>query len=135
MGTRADFYIGRGKDARWLGSIAWDGDPRNMRFLGATTENEFMLSIVALAMRKDWTKPEDGWPWPWKDSGTTDFAYAWDDGRVYIAAYGRGWSTPPQYFDPRQGDPETLPEVEFPDMTSVQNVTFGPRSGVLLLKG
>ena len=25
MGTRADFYVGHGKDAEWLGSIAWDG--------------------------------------------------------------------------------------------------------------
>jgi len=25
MGTRADFYVGMGKDAEWLGSVAWDG--------------------------------------------------------------------------------------------------------------
>ena len=27
MGTRADFYIGKGTDAEWLGSIAWNGYP------------------------------------------------------------------------------------------------------------
>jgi hypothetical protein len=27
MGTRADFYVGRGGQAEWLGSIAWDGYP------------------------------------------------------------------------------------------------------------
>lgn len=27
MGTRADFYVGRGEQAEWLGSIAWDGNP------------------------------------------------------------------------------------------------------------
>jgi hypothetical protein len=27
MGTRADFYVGRGETAEWLGSIAWDGNP------------------------------------------------------------------------------------------------------------
>jgi hypothetical protein len=27
MGTRADFYIGRGTEAEWLGSVAWDGYP------------------------------------------------------------------------------------------------------------
>ena len=27
MGTRADFYIGRGATAEWIGSIAWDGYP------------------------------------------------------------------------------------------------------------
>jgi hypothetical protein len=25
MGTRSDFYVGKGKDAEWIGSIAWDG--------------------------------------------------------------------------------------------------------------
>jgi hypothetical protein len=27
MGTRADFYIGCGRDSEWIGSIAWDGYP------------------------------------------------------------------------------------------------------------
>lgn len=27
MGTRADFYVGRGKDAEWIGSVAFDGYP------------------------------------------------------------------------------------------------------------
>jgi len=30
MGTRADFYVGRGKTAEWLGSIAWDGYPAGL---------------------------------------------------------------------------------------------------------
>ena len=25
MGSRADFYIGEGTEAEWLGSVAWDG--------------------------------------------------------------------------------------------------------------
>jgi hypothetical protein len=31
MGTRADFYVGRGKDAEWLGSVAFDGYPSGTR--------------------------------------------------------------------------------------------------------
>lgn len=27
MGTRADFYVGTGANAEWLGSIAYDGHP------------------------------------------------------------------------------------------------------------
>lgn len=27
MGTIADFYVGRGPKAEWIGSIAWDGYP------------------------------------------------------------------------------------------------------------
>lgn len=30
MGTRADFYVGRGPEAEYLGSIAWDGHPEGM---------------------------------------------------------------------------------------------------------
>ena len=30
MGTRADFYVGRGESAEWLGSVAWDGNPRGI---------------------------------------------------------------------------------------------------------
>ncbi len=29
MGTRADFYVGLGEQAEWLGSVAWDGNPDN----------------------------------------------------------------------------------------------------------
>ena len=30
MGTRADLYIGRGTDAEWIGSVAWDGYPSGL---------------------------------------------------------------------------------------------------------
>jgi hypothetical protein len=44
MGTRADFYIGRGKRALWLGSVAFDGYPagRAKRLLDAKTERQFI---------------------------------------------------------------------------------------------
>lgn len=31
MGTRADFYVGVGEQAEWLGSIAWDGNPEGIK--------------------------------------------------------------------------------------------------------
>jgi hypothetical protein len=37
MGTRADFYVGRGPDAEWLGSVAMDGYPSGV--FGAPTLN------------------------------------------------------------------------------------------------
>jgi hypothetical protein len=30
MGTRADFYVGKGKKSEWIGSIAWDGYPQGI---------------------------------------------------------------------------------------------------------
>lgn len=77
MGTRADFYVGMGPDAEWLGSIAYDGHPsRYPDVLRAETEADYRSVVAALlASRKDATFPEQGWPWPWKDSDTTDYGY------------------------------------------------------------
>ena len=69
MGTRADFYVGRGQKAEWLGSIAWDGYPDGLSdipVLSAQTEVAFRAAVRdMLASRKDGTTPEMGWPWPW----------------------------------------------------------------------
>jgi hypothetical protein len=66
MGTRADFYIGRGKDAEWLGSVAWDGYPHGFDrpgLMDATTEADYRAAVAAeLDSREDATKPTDGWP-------------------------------------------------------------------------
>ena len=32
MDERADFYVGRGEDAEWLGSITWNGYPKALAF-------------------------------------------------------------------------------------------------------
>jgi hypothetical protein len=63
MGTRADFYVGRGADMEWLGSIAWDGYPPGIRggVLAATSEADFRALLSAfLAPREDVTLPNDG---------------------------------------------------------------------------
>jgi len=133
MGTRADFYIGRGKTAQWVCSIAWDGYPSGIpkKLLKATTQEEFAAALKSFtAKRTDVTLPADGWPWPWNDSRTTDYAYAFDDGKVWASAFGYAW------FDPLRKE-RTIPEdaekvADFPDMSSQQNVTLGERSGVIV---
>jgi hypothetical protein len=132
MGTRADFYVGRGKDAEWLGSIAWDGHPGSIEplILRAAYESELRAAVEQfLGGRDDATFPKDGWPWPWKDSRTTDYAYALDDGKVWASCFGSAW------FDP-QSDAEHPGEkgVEFPDMSARKNVVLsGKKSGLLVL--
>ena len=133
MGTRADFYVGRGKDAEWLGSIAWDGYPGGLeapQLLAATGEPHFREEVASLlAKRDDGTVPGDGWPWPWKDSQTTDYAYAFDDGKVWASGFGRDWLAA----DGPEPDDGDLPKTAiFPDMTAKQNVTLGKRSGVII---
>lgn len=151
MATRADFYVGWGDGMRWVGSVAWDGYPSgtsasidNYGILRARTEAEFLAGIAKMAeARDDFTAPEMGWPWPWADSSTTDFAYAFDGDRVYVsredhdnnadwveaAAFEAGPLTEEQI--------EALPScgpILFPDMTEVQNVNFGERSGVMFIR-
>ncbi len=87
-----------------------------------------------LAGRNDATLPEQGWPWPWEDSRTTDYAYAWDDG-VWVSSCGRPWRTSEQALDPEydDGDSPKMGADAFPNMKHVQNVTMGKRSGAIFL--
>jgi hypothetical protein len=136
MGTRADFYVGRGNDAEWLGSLAWDGYPDGIEdaILGATTDDEFKAAVLkVLQDRDDGTTPEMGWPWPWDTSNTTDFAYAIEDGKVWASCFGGNW------FDPLSEENEDGERAEsdvrtnFPNMKDRKNMTMGPRSGVIVI--
>jgi len=188
MGTRADFYIGRGKDAEWLGSIGNDGYPEGISssIFICRTEEAFREAVKSFldsrmvrdpkapsreetikkfgsplglpgfqfdpfAPSMDATYPDQGWPWPWSDSNTTDFSYAFDDGQVWLTCFGHGWATKTQHDefskvyeawsssdeDAEEPKPpwelEGNEKVEFPDMTGKQNVTLGPRSGLIIL--
>jgi hypothetical protein len=114
MGTRADFYIGVGENAEWLGSVAFDGyewaEEENNFIALSKSADEFRINVnKMLAKRDDATLPKDGWPWPWDDSKLTDFAYYFNDGKV-------GWEDQPVY----------------PNMKDKKNVTLGKRSGLLV---
>lgn len=167
MGSRADFYVGRGKNAEWLGSVAWDGYPGGINNDGcvndggpgtdhpifdATTEAGYRKAVGEhLVTQDDTTWPEHGWPWPWENSNTTDYAYAFDGGKVYCSNFGSDWfevdSQDKNWGEPFADtadwdDPEFDEEAynnyvdsgpqEFPDMTDKKNVTFGKRSGVII---
>ena len=147
MGTRSDFYLGRGEQAEWLGSIAWDGYPEGIvpkegawpagkHLFEAKTEQEFRERLeVFFAGRDDVRRPEDGWPWPWANSLTTNYAYAFDDGKVWASCFGGAW------FDPSQDEPDEPDEpadldvkvAVFPDMTDRQKVALDKRSGLLFV--
>lgn len=132
MGTRADFYVGRGLEAAWLGSIAWDGNPGGIddAVLKAADEATYRTAAEAfIKARDDGTTPDMGWPWPWDDSQTTDYAYAFDDGKVYGSCFGHEWFDPLAKEPPEHSDAKT---AVFPNMKDVANVTYGKRSGFLI---
>ena len=102
MGTKADFYVGRGPDAEWIGSIAMDSwpdghvaSPKFGVILDATDESSFRERVARLiAGVSHGTPPSKGWPWSWDDSLETDYAYAFEDGKVLASCFGRGWFDP-----------------------------------------
>lgn len=144
MGTRADFYIRTATGLDWLGSVAMDGydieemtaefatkSARNQSCLDvkqARTEQEFRAALQSyFSHRWDVTMPAHGWPWPWENSETTDRAYVFDGGVVKLYACGK---------EIVAGDDDAegpAPDCGWPNMTDRQNVTLGPRSGVIFI--
>lgn len=130
MGTRADFYIGEGATAEWLGSVAWDGyewdEDKESPLASAKTEDDFRAAVNKLSSRDDFTSPDRGWPWPWDDSCTTDYAYCLTTDGVKSFCFGRPCS------EKDEEENDNAPKATFPNMKAVQNVDFGKRSGIMI---
>lgn len=134
MGTRADFYVGRGVNAEWLGSIAWDGYKEGIpdQILAITDEAEYRAAVAEfIAKRDDGTTPEMGWPWPWDTSHTTDCCYAFEGDAVLCGSWGRWYTDSTRLEDEDyEGEP-----WEFPNMAERKNTAFGSRSGLIIIGG
>jgi hypothetical protein len=133
LGTRADFYIGRGKTAEWLGSIGWDGYPDGVPkiLLTAKTERQFRRRVKKIACENDdFTQPERGWPWPWDDSNITDYAYAFDEGQVWYTGM-KGWH--PAQSGPDTAEYEGSYTLEFPNMAARRNLRLDSGSGLIII--
>ena len=94
MASTADFYVGRGHDAEWLGSIAWDGLPAGLpaSLRSAATPEAFRAAVTDLvAVRSDGVTPDKGWPWKWDTSHGTAYTYAFDKDRVWTCCFGSSW--------------------------------------------
>jgi hypothetical protein len=130
VGTRADFYSGRGENAEWLGSIGWDGYPDGIddEIKNAKSDAEFREAVEAFLMREDAIRPREGWPWPWDDSNTTDYSYAFD-GEVWGTCFGHGWWP----VNKESEESRDAGKVAFPDMKARKNVQFGAKSGAIII--
>lgn len=141
MGTRADFYVGEGVEAEWLGSIAWDGYLSGIpkEVLGAKTEAEWRERVeefFAGRRNGDATRAADGWPWPWEDSCTTDCAYSFVGGEVRATTWGGALVSIEQarsYEDSEDGWPDG--KGEWPNMKSRASLAAPgtKRSGILVV--
>ena len=142
MGTRADFYVGKGKNAEWLGSIAWDGYREGIPgyILKAKREADFRKAVAKFfSTRDDVTLPERGWPWPWNSSDTTDCSYWFFNSKCWDAVGNPDkyapCDKPYPYDDEDEGKKRlaTLETVEFPDMSARKNVRMDRGSGLIIV--
>lgn len=137
MGTRADFYIGRGEQAQWLGSVAMDGyewEGEGSALMKATTPEEFRAAVAAIQDdREDFTSPAEGWPWPWDDSRTTDYAYVLHEGKTTAFCFGR--EVLPKNGDDEDDAPQADKVDWFPNMSAIKKVQWGRKSGVIVIIG
>ena len=140
MGTRVDFYIGKGADAEWIGSVGNDGyrpikgqaPGVGYALINAKSERAFRSAVTRLFNKfSDHVPAKMGWPWPWDDSGTTDCSYWFFDGKVWdvhckFEPCGPVW-VPCDEPEP-EGDVGTKYEkVVYPNMSAIRNVRGGWR--------
>ncbi len=106
----------------------------------AKSEAEYRAAVLEfLNSRDDGTLPERGWPWPWNDSNTTDYAYTWDNGTVWhTIGYEPSYWWESNRKEPSEDDIDeqmasALQRTDFPDMRSKQKVVRGQRSGLFVI--
>lgn len=96
MGTKADFYVGKGKKAKWIGSIGSDGFPEDIpsEIWNAKNCKEYRKAVKKFFKDEETqeiaTLPDQGWPWSWNDSTNTDYSYTFDKG-VHVSSWGHRW--------------------------------------------
>lgn len=131
--TKADFYIGTGLGARWIGSIGTDGYPvdgviSSEIFLQVNKImfEEMVLDLLRKEKQDDWAAiadEGDPWPWLWIDSHFTDYVYMFDKKLEKVIA-SRGGR---EFFDPIkiiQGEDMNTAELgigkpKFPQMSFI----------------
>jgi hypothetical protein len=77
--TKADFYIGTGVAANWIGSIFNDGYVHGIPLdilicVNPTLYEELVVEFIQ-AMEGVVKTNGDKWPWLWPDSRMTDYSY------------------------------------------------------------
>jgi hypothetical protein len=94
MSTYAAFYLGRGEDAKWLGTLQRDSDPDGLArvdpgrlALGATDPDSYRAAVESLL--DVWEGDEIGFAYCADGRGPSalpdvDYAYAFDGDRVWI---------------------------------------------------
>lgn len=91
---KADFYVGMGEDADWVGSVSKGGSIWYVPIELLIQVNRVMFEELAI----DYIKSCNGivanhicqWPWPWNDSKFTPYSYIFspEHEKVYLSIEG-----------------------------------------------
>jgi hypothetical protein len=108
----ADFYVGTGPDARWLGSLAdvgglvelarlgAAGDAETTAVLSATDRSDYEVAVATLLVRQRAAEvgfvavsgPEGKAGWPWLSTTSSGwYAHAFAEGQVLVSAHSGPW--------------------------------------------
>ncbi|WP_431909892.1 hypothetical protein [Amycolatopsis thermoflava] len=111
--TTHDFYLGRGPDAEWIGSIHLGTCAcHSVEKIGlARSADEFadlvnsFLHAAEVGQAGEVTHRGHPWPWLWPTSHGTDYTHAFDRGTVWTARRGQRWSMRAgEYIPPGPGE-------------------------------
>lgn len=123
-----DFYVGRGKRARYIGGCHSGGQPRLMaaQVLNSRTEQEFRDAIANLPEAYGAMNITFGWPWKWTHSRDTAYTYSFWKNAVYVSFHGAPWLDVSRYdWTDRSIDREleqnraTAEKIDLPDSRAV----------------
>jgi len=95
MGSKADFYIGTGQDAKWIGAVEQDGYPDAIPAGILIQVNEIMFEELVVDFlqskrpRSFISSEGDKWPWLWADSSLTDYTYMFFNSKVHMGFFGK----------------------------------------------
>lgn len=94
MGSKADFYIGDGKDSKWIGSIFKNGDVYNIPFEILIQVNKMMFEelVIDFLINRNGVIADRGekWDHPWHDSRMTDYSYIFSNNKEKVIMYQQG---------------------------------------------
>ena len=91
---KADFYVGQGRQAEWIGSVSkcgevWEVSPKIFLHVNQTMYEEAVIEYINFC-EGIVANHSCQWPWEWSDGRMTDYSYFFlpEQEKVYMSIEG-----------------------------------------------